>query len=128
MEDLSRHRPLLQDVIKKGTPMVKKVTSVHNICEAMNTCKVFKDMLTSVHGLLRLYLTVPLSSSTSERTFSALRGILTYTSSTMTERGLNTCLLLHIHKDLTDRIDLVAIAQEFIGRSDDHEKYFGHFY
>ena len=40
--DLARHLPILQDVIKKGTPVVKKVTSVHTICEAMSTCKVSK--------------------------------------------------------------------------------------
>ena len=77
--DLSRHLSLLQDVIKKGTPVVK-VTSVQSICEAMNTCsfQVFKDILPAVHKLLQLYLTVPLTSATSERTFSALRRNLTY--------------------------------------------------
>ena len=32
----------------------------------------------------------------------------------MTEKRLNNCLLLHIHKDVTDSIDLVEIAKEFI--------------
>ena len=32
----------------------------------------------------------------------------------MTEKRLNNCLLLHIHKDVTDSIDLVEIAEEFI--------------
>ena len=41
--------PILQDVIKKGTPALKKVTSVQTICEAMNTCNVFKDILPAVH-------------------------------------------------------------------------------
>ena len=32
----------------------------------------------------------------------------------MTEKRLSNCLLLHIHKDVTDSIDLVEIAKEFI--------------
>ncbi len=100
--DLKRHLPLLQDVVKKGTPSVKKVTSIHTVCEAMNSNGIFKDMLPTVHELLRLYITVPITSATSERTFSALRRLLTYLRSSMTEKRLNNCLLLHIHKDVTD--------------------------
>ena len=122
LSDLGRHLPILQDVIKKGAPMVKKVTSVHTICEAMNTCSVFKDMLPTVHQLLRLYLTVPLTSATSERTFSALRRVLTYVRATMTEQRLNNCMLLHVHKDLTDSLDMVAVAKEFVARFDRKKK------
>ena len=125
--DLSRHLPLLQDVIKKGTPFVKKVTVIHTICEAMNSNNIFKDMLSTVHQLLRLYLTVPITSATSERTFSALRRLLTYLRSSMTERRLNHCLLLHIHKDLTDSLDLISVAKEFVGMHDERKKYFGNF-
>ena len=34
---LQKQLPLLVDVIKQGTPLVKKVTNVRTICEAMNT-------------------------------------------------------------------------------------------
>ena len=124
--DLNRHLPLLQDVIKKATPYVKKVTAIQTICEAMNSNSVYKDMLSTVHQLIRLYMTVPITSATSERTFSALRRLLTYMRSSMTEKRLN-CLLLHIHKELTDSLDLISIAKEFIGRHDERKKYFGNF-
>ena len=84
--DLKRHLPLLQDVIKKGTPNVRKVTSIHTVCEAMNSNAVFKDMLPTVHQLLQLYLTLPITSATSERTFSAGRRLFTYLRSSMTEK------------------------------------------
>ena len=32
----------------------------------------------------------------------------------MTVKRLNNCLLLHIHKDLTDSLDLTSVAMEFI--------------
>ena len=40
--DLSRHLSLFQDVIKKATPSVKEVTSIHTICDAMNSNSVYK--------------------------------------------------------------------------------------
>ena len=125
--DLNRHILLLQDVIKKGTPCVKKVTSIHTICEAMNSNNVFKEMLPTVHQLHRLYMTVPITSATSERTFSALRRLFTYLRSSMTERRLNHCLLLHIHKELTDSLDLTSAAKEFVVLHDERKKYFGSF-
>ena len=123
--DLGRHIPLLQDVIKKGTPFVKKVTSIDTICEAMNSNNIFKEMLPSVHQLLRLYLTVPLTSATSERSFSALQRFLTDLRSSMTERRLNHCLLLHIHKELTDSLDLILVAKEFVDLHEERKTYFG---
>ena len=80
----------------------------------MNSSAVFKDMLPTIHLLLRLYLTLPVTLATSERTFSALRRLFTYLRSSMTEKRLNNCLLLHVHKELTDSLDLVAVASEFV--------------
>jgi len=69
---------VLVDVIKHGTPLVKKVNSIQTVCDAMNAQSLYKTMLSEVHKLLRLYLTIPISLSTSERTFSALKQVLTY--------------------------------------------------
>ena len=74
----TRHLPLLQDVIKQATPCVKRVTFVHTICEAMNSNSSIKATLPSVHKILRLYLTVPVTCATSERTFSSLKYIFNY--------------------------------------------------
>ena len=122
MSALARHLQLLQDVIKQSSPEVKNITSIQTICDAMNKEDIFKDMFPTVHNLLRLYFTIPVTSATSERTFSALKWVFTYVRSTMTEKRLNNCLLLHIHKDLTDSLDLTSVAMEFI-----QTKFFGHF-
>ena len=45
----------------------------------------------------------------------------------MTEKRLNNCLLLHVHKDLTDKLNLVEVANEFISVNSDRKKYFGFF-
>ena len=93
----------------------------------MNSQNVYMSMLSEVHNLLRLYLTVPITSATSERTFSALRRILTYLRSSMSEQRLNNCMLLHIHKDLTDACDIEQIARDFISVNSERRKYFGKF-
>ena len=105
---------------------MKKVTSVAAICDAMNSNNVFKELLPAVHMLIRLYITIPITSSTSERSFSALKRLYTYLRSSMKENRLNNCLMLHIHKDYTDQLDLTAVAKEFVDRCD-RSKYFGYY-
>lgn len=124
LSDLNRHLQVLPDVIKKQLPEVKKVTSINTICQGMDASDVFKDMLPTVHKLLRLYLTLPITSATSER---AMKRIMTTTRSQMTQTTLNNCFLLHVHKDLTDGMDLESIAKEFISATDERVKYFGNF-
>ena len=49
-----------------------------------------------------LFLTIPISSSTSERSFSALKRLYTYLRSSMIQSHLNNCSLLHIHNLILD--------------------------
>lgn len=56
--------PLLVDVAKQG--FVCKVTSIRT----MNDNPSYKGLLSEIYKLLRLYLIVPATSATSERTFS----------------------------------------------------------
>lgn len=90
LEELQKQLPLLVDLICLALPKVSRVTSIRTICEAMNTQNAYKSMLSEVHNLLWLYLTVPITSATSERTFSALRRILTYLRSSLSEQRLKT--------------------------------------
>lgn len=126
-DQLQRQLPLLVDVVRQALPSVSKVTSVRTICDAMNTQSVYKTMLSEVHNILRLFLTVPITSATSERSFSAMRRILTYLRSSMSEQRLNNCMLLHIHHDITDSCDMEAIAKDFINVNAERTNYFGTF-
>ena len=73
---LSTQLLLLPDVIKTANQQhnftIKKVTSIATVCDVFNACTFAKVMLSNVHHLLRIYLTVPMSSATAERTFFAL--------------------------------------------------------
>ncbi len=44
----------------------------------------------------------------------------------MTEKRLNNCLLLN-HKELTENLDLILIAEEIVEKLDERKRYFGNF-
>lgn len=54
-----------------------KVTNVRTICEIMNDVGIGK-MLSEVYRLLQIFFTLPVTTATAERTFSALRRLKTY--------------------------------------------------
>ena len=70
---------------------------------------------------------MPASNTTSEHSFSALRCIKTYLRSTMGQERLNNLMLLHIHKEITDDLDLKDVATEFISGSEHRLSIFGKF-
>ena len=121
---------LLPDVVKTANTHyhhgVHKVTSINTVCEIFNTCSFPKTLLCEVDRLIRIYLTVPLTSVNAERSFSSLRRLKSYLRSTMTQKRLNHHLLLHIHRPQTDGLDLLGVAKEFISRNSHREEYFGH--
>ena len=60
----------------------------------MNETSIDKMMFSEVHNLIRLYLTVPMTSTTAEHTFSTLHQLKNYLQSTMTQEQLNHVMLL----------------------------------
>ena len=112
---------LLPDTIKLADSFIQKVTSIRTICNAMNTQGVFKTMLSEVHKLLSIYLTIPMTTATCERTFSAIRHVLMYKRSTLVQKQLNNCLLLYVHKNLTDGLDMTLVAKDFICNDERHK-------
>ena len=83
-------------------------------------------LFTEVDKLLKIYLTILVTTSTAERNFSALRRIKTYLRNSMTQARLNHCMLLHVSRNETDELNNVEIAKEFIGRNERRRNYFGH--
>lgn len=118
---------LLPDLLSTTCSSIKKVTSIRTIIELFNSNSFSKSLLSQVDKLLRLYLTVPLTSSTAERSFSTLRRLKNYLRSTMTQERLNHVILLHTHKEITDNIDVKQIAIDFIGRNQRRMNFFGQY-
>ena len=84
-----------------------------------------KDMFSEVDKLLCLYLTIPVTTCSAERSFSTLRRMKMYLQSTMTEERLNNVMILHVHKDETDALDLREIAQFFVSANSRRTDFFG---
>ena len=53
---------------------------------------------------------------------------MTYTCSKMTEKTYNNWFLLHVHKDLTDDLDLHPLQKNLFMQQIEQVKYFGNFF
>ena len=107
--------------------VIQRVTSLRTLCDVMNTVTVSRSMFNQINKLLRIVLTIPVTTSTAERSFSTLRRLKTYLRSTMSQTRLNHLMILHIHKDRTDELNMCDIAKEFIQVNDRRVKFFGRF-
>ena len=84
------------------------VKSVQDMSEAqkMSLCRVWV--------IFKLLLVMPATNALSEHSFSALRRVKTYLRSTMSQKRLNDSMVLHIHQESVDDLDLKAIGNEFV--------------
>ena len=96
--------------------------------------KVFQEMkptsrllFSEIVTVLKLVLVMPATNATSERSFSALRRLKTYLRSTMTQERLNHLMILHVHKEATDSMDLDTVANEFVSGTEHRVSIFGKF-
>ena len=85
------------------------------------------ELYTEVIKLAKLIIVMPTTNAVSERTFSALRRLKTWLRSAMHQSRLNWCMLLHVHKDETDKLDLATIGNEFASRNSSRQEVFGIF-
>ena len=131
MDKLKIQLSLLPDVLKTSNEEhkmgIKNVTMVKAVCEMFNVCKFPKTMLSEIDKVLKLYLTLPLTSATAERCFSSLHRLKSYLRLTMTQKRLNQLMLLYAHNERLDQLPLQDIAKEFIQKNSRRTSYFGTF-
>ena len=95
---------------------IRTVTSVRALCDVMKSVTVSRSMFNQINKVL---LTIPVTTSTVE--ISTLRRLKTYLHSIMSQTRLNHLMILHIHKDRTDELDIakelrLIIDDKFFGR------------
>ncbi|XP_011405553.1 PREDICTED: zinc finger MYM-type protein 1-like [Amphimedon queenslandica] len=106
---------MLQDMIQNAQQnSIKKVTSLQTIADSMNKSDIYKHKLGEIDKVLKVYFTVPVTTATAERSFSALRRLKTFVRSTMTQERLNNLLMLYVHDSLTDSLDLADVGSQFV--------------
>ena len=86
-----------------------------------------KELLSEVLTLTKLVLVLPATNAVSECSFSALRCVKTFLSSTVNQDSLNHLMVLHVHKTLTDTLDLIEVVNEFVTGSEHRLAMFGNF-
>ena len=84
-------------------------------------------LLSQVSLLVKLIALMPATNAVSERSASALRRVKSYLRSSMTQVRLNNMMVVHIHKTLTDTIDIKSILTGFSTANADRRKMFGSF-
>ncbi len=77
-----------------------------------------RDLLCEVCTVMKLVLIMPATNASSECSFSALRRVKTYLRSTMRQERLNHLMILHVHRDITDNLDMISVANEFVSDSE----------
>ena len=82
-------------------------------------------MVPDAMRLLRLLLTLPASSATSERSFSALRRLKTWLRATMTQARLNAVAVRHVHRERVAQVDVDLVAAAFVQLNPHRERIFG---
>lgn len=74
-----------------------------------------------------MYLTIPVTTATAERTFSALKRVKSYLRSSMTQERLNHCVIMHAFKERVDELRVEDVAAEFVARNLRRRIFFGSF-
>ncbi|XP_066025462.1 52 kDa repressor of the inhibitor of the protein kinase-like [Pocillopora verrucosa] len=70
-----------------------------------------KDAYVNIYSMLKVLITIPISSASCERSISSLRNLKNYLRNTMTQDRLNGLALMHAHRDMD--FDLERIIDLF---------------
>ena len=89
--------------------------------------KARSSLFSEVVTLLRLLVTVPASSTASERSFSALRRLKTWLRDTMRQRRLNAVAACHVHQAATRKVPDIEIARDYAALNHGRRPTFGAF-
>lgn len=119
---LTLHRDMFTDIAKQRGVCLTTFRYAVDFLKGQQG-EPLRTLLPELTKLIRLGLTVPVTSCTSERSFSGLRRLKTYLRSTMGQERLHHLAVLNCHKNIARSINLNAVADEFIRRTAVRKKY-----
>lgn len=102
---------MLSDIAKQRN---LKLNSMRDIRKYLLLEPSVKEMLSELVKCMKLLQVVPVTSVTTERSFSALRRLKTYLRATMGQKRLNNLAVLHAHRDVLDEMDVRPVINDFI--------------
>jgi hAT family C-terminal dimerisation region len=80
-----------------------------NCLLALAACN--KTFYPHIHVLLQIFASLPVSTATPERTFSAMKILKTYLRSRLTDENMQGLSMAYIHKDI--HIDIEKVIDHF---------------
>ena len=118
-ERLRLHRDMFLDIARQRNAELasfRDALTVFRSSGAGQDAMRIPELLPELAKLFCVALTIPVTTSTAERSFSTLRRLKTCLRSTMTQERLNHVAILHVHKSVCGELDLDAVANDFFGR------------
>ncbi|KAL9685702.1 hypothetical protein QQ045_023153 [Rhodiola kirilowii] len=105
----------------------QKLSSLAQLCRRLVEADL-ANLFPLVDRLIRLVLTLPVSTATTERAFSAMKIIKTRLRNKMEDGYLSGCMMLHIEKEYVDDIDsemvmIISSLLEIVERNSDRASY-----
>ena len=132
-DDLSRQElesqlPLLKPICKKVCEELADAFSVDDAVRVLSELSVAeRTAFSGVWSVVKLLLVLPATNATSEQSFSALRRVKTYLCTTTSQERLNNLMVLHVHKEQVDGLELKKVAREFVSGRKGRLRMFGSF-
>ena len=110
----------------------KMCEDIHIVCfdDILEMLRNDAEKLVLMANVVQIVLLLqinPATSATPERTFSLARSLKTWKRSTMLPKRFNSLAILCYHKQRTDKIDLVQVANEFVSLYPERKMAFGTF-
>ena len=125
---LQSQLPLLQSLVNTQLRSKENELSIRFIANTLSDLsRAQQGAFSQVFVVMKLLLVMPATNSTSERSFSAFRRVKTFLRLSMRQMRLNNLMVLHVHKDLTDSLDLCHVGNEFVGGKEVRMRLFGKF-
>jgi len=124
-EDIDRQRLNSQLLLLPELCIRQSVTDIGELKSHLVDLGLSLYMFSEVKTLLKLFYVIPGSSATAERSFSVMRRIKNYLRTTMTSQRLNSVMLLHVHRELADTLDMNILVNDFVTGSSNRKEIFG---
>ena len=123
--DLETHLELLGEMKIEVSGEKLSFNDIHQHFKSLSTMQL--SLVSQVTFFVKLILLMPATNAVLERSALAMCRVKTYLHSTMTQSRLNNIMVLHIHKHLTDSVDLKQVLNEFASANDERRRIFGSF-
>ncbi|XP_025682376.1 uncharacterized protein [Arachis hypogaea] len=93
-------------------PEMKNLSTIHELCRCLAETKKSK-VYYLIDRLIRLILTLPVSTATTERSFSAMKIIKTRLRNKMEDDFLADSLVIYIEKEIAEKFSSNSIIEDF---------------